>query len=212
MEDPSTVYIGAEVTLGRDTLLRPMVILEGKTVVGEGCVLGPGVRIEDSRLGNGVVAEQAVIRGSELEDGVTVGPYASLRPGTVLRAAAKAGTFVEIKKTVVGRGSKIPHLSYMGDADIGEGVNVGAGSITCNFDGVSKHRTVIEDRAFIGSDTMFVAPVRIGEGAVTGAGSTISKDVPPGALAVERSPQKNIPGYGKRKGKEEAVGLEGDNS
>lgn len=212
MEDPSTVYIGGEVVIGRDTLLRPMVILEGKTVIGEGCVLGPGTRIVDSRLGRGVVAEQAVIRGSELEDGVTVGPFASLRPGSVLKSGSKAGTFVETKKTVLGRGSKIPHLSYMGDAEIGEGVNIGAGSITCNYDGVKKHTTVIEDEAFIGSDTMFIAPVRIGRGAVTGAGSAISKDVPPGALGVERSHQRNVPEYRSRKAKKkEAEGLEGDN-
>ncbi len=164
----------------------------------------------DSRLGDGVTVEQAVIRESELEDGVSVGPFASLRPGTVLRAGSKAGTFVEMKKTVVGRRSKVPHLSYMGDAEIGEDVNVGAGSITCNYDGVRKHRTVIGDRAFIGSDTMFVAPVRIGEGAVTGAGSTITRDVPPGALGIERSRQRNVLEYGKR-AKKEAEGLEGDN-
>lgn len=211
MEDPSTVYIGADVVIGRDTLLRPMVILEGRTTVGKGCVLGPGVRIVDSRLGDGVVVEQSVVRESELEEGVSVGPFASLRPGTVLRAGSKAGTFVEIKKTVVGKGSKVPHLSYMGDAEIGEDVNVGAGSITCNYDGVEKHRTVIGDRAFIGSDTMFVAPVRIGEGAVTAAGSTITKDVPPGALGVERSPQRNILEYKRRAKKEEAEEFEGDN-
>ncbi len=213
MEDPSTVYIGGEVVIGRDTLLRPMVILEGKTVIGEGCTLGPGARIVDSRLGRGVVVEQAVIRDSELEDGVTVGPFASLRPGSVLKSGSKAGTFVETKRTVLGKGSKIPHLSYMGDAEIGEGVNVGAGSITCNYDGVEKHPTVIEDEAFIGSDTMFIAPVRIGKGAVTGAGSAISKDVPPGALGVERNRQRNVPGYrDKRAKKKEAEGLEGDNA
>ncbi|MDI6874303.1 bifunctional UDP-N-acetylglucosamine diphosphorylase/glucosamine-1-phosphate N-acetyltransferase GlmU [Candidatus Solincola sp.] len=211
MEDPATAYIGPEVVIGRDTVLRPMVILEGKTVVGRNCLLGPGVRIVDSRLGDGVTVEQSVIRESELEEGVSVGPFASLRPGTVLRAGSKAGTFVEIKKTVVGRRSKVPHLSYMGDAEIGEDVNVGAGSITCNYDGIRKHRTVIGDRAFIGSDTMFVAPVRIGEGAVTGAGSTITRDVPPGALGVERSKQRNILEYRKRARKEEAEGFEGNN-
>ncbi|MEW6553657.1 MAG: bifunctional UDP-N-acetylglucosamine diphosphorylase/glucosamine-1-phosphate N-acetyltransferase GlmU [Actinomycetota bacterium] len=203
MEDPATTFIGGEVTIGRDTVLRPLVMLEGTTAVGEGCVIGPNTRIVDSRLGRGVTVEQATVRECELEDGVEVGPYASLRPGSVFRAGSKAGTFVETKKTVVGRGSKVPHLSYMGDAEIGEGVNVGAGSITCNYDGVSKHRTVIEDEAFIGSDTMFVAPVRIGRGAVTGAGSTISRDVPPGGLGVERNQQKNIPEYRKRGGKKE---------
>ncbi len=198
MEDPSTTYIGGEVSIGRDTILRPMVILEGKTAVGEGCVLGPNTRIADSRLANRVTVEQSTVRESEIEDGVNVGPYASLRPGSVLREGSKAGTFVETKQTVVGRGSKVPHLSYMGDADIGDDVNVGAGSITCNYDGAQKHRTVIEDEAFIGSDTMFIAPVRIGKGSVTGAGSAISKDVPPGSLGVERSQQKNILEYKKK--------------
>ena len=201
MEDPSTTYIGGEVSIGRDTVLRPLVMLEGSTVVGEGCVLGPNTRVVDCRLGNGVTVEQATLRECELEDGASVGPYASL-PGSVLRADSKAGTFVETKKTEVGKGSEVPHLSYMGDAEIGDGVNVGAGSITCNYDGVHKHRTVIEDEAFIGSDTMFIAPVRIGKGAVTGAGSAISKDVPPGALGVERGKQRNILEY-KRKAKQE---------
>lgn len=206
MEDPSTTYIGGEVTIGRDTVLRPLVFLEGTTEIGEGCVIGPNVRIADSRLGGGVTVEQATLRECELEDGVSVGPYASLRPGSVLRAGSKAGTFVETKKTVVGRWSKVPHLSYMGDAEIGDGVNVGAGSITCNYDGVSKHRTVIEDEAFIGSDTMFIAPVRIGKGAVTGAGSAISRDVPPGALGVERGKQRNIIEYKKKAKKKEEEG------
>jgi bifunctional UDP-N-acetylglucosamine pyrophosphorylase / glucosamine-1-phosphate N-acetyltransferase len=203
MEDPSTTFIGGEVIIGRDTVLRPMVMLEGRTEVGEACVLGPNARIVDSSLGNGVTVEQATLRECELEEGVSVGPYASLRPGSVFRSGSKAGTFVETKKTVVGEGSKIPHLSYMGDADIGDGVNVGAGSITCNYDGANKHRTVIEDEAFIGSDTMFIAPVRIGKGAVTGAGSAISKDVPPGGLGVERSKQKNIVEYRKKNAKKE---------
>ncbi len=211
IEDPSTAYIGAEVIIGQDTTLRPMVILEGRTVVGRRCLLGPGTRIVDSQLGDDVVVEEAVVRECRLEDGVSVGPFASLRPGTILRSGSKAGTFVEMKNTVVGKGSKIPHLSYMGDAEIGKEVNVGAGSITCNFDGEKKHRTIIEDRAFIGSDTMFVAPVRIGKGAVTGAGSTITKDVPPGALAVERGRQRNIPEYRKGTGKKEAAELERDN-
>ncbi len=203
MEDPATTFIGGEVIIGRDTVLRPLVMLEGATVVGEGCVIGPNARIVDSRLGKEVTVEQATLRECELEDGVNVGPYASLRPGSVFRAGSKAGTFVETKQTVVGKGSKVPHLSYMGDAEIGDGVNVGAGSITCNYDGTNKHRTVIEDEAFIGSDTMFVAPVRIGKGAVTGAGSTISKDVPPGGLGVERNQQKNIPEYRKKGAKKE---------
>jgi bifunctional UDP-N-acetylglucosamine pyrophosphorylase / glucosamine-1-phosphate N-acetyltransferase len=207
MEDPSSTYIGADVEIGMDTILRPFVILEGKTRIGEDCVIGPGVRIKDSLIHNRVTIEQATIRECELEDGTNVGPYASLRPGSRLLAGSKVGTFVETKKTTVGKGSKVPHLSYMGDAEIGPDVNVGAGSITCNYDGSEKHATVIEEGAFIGSDTMFIAPVRIGKGAVTGAGSTISKDVPDGALGLERNDQKNISGWKKkpkrRKDKEE---------
>ena len=203
MEDPSATYIGADVEIGLDTVLRPLVILEGRTRIGEGCIIGPGVRIRDSVLHDGVTVEQATLRECELEEGVTVGPYASLRPGTWLLSGSKVGTFVETKKTTLGRGSKVPHLSYMGDADIGEGVNVGAGSITCNYDGAEKHRTVIEEGAFIGSDTMFIAPVRIGKGATTGAGSAISKDVPKGALGVERSQQENIPGWKKKRKRRE---------
>ncbi|OFW57730.1 MAG: UDP-N-acetylglucosamine diphosphorylase/glucosamine-1-phosphate N-acetyltransferase [Candidatus Solincola sediminis] len=198
MEDPSSVYIGAEVKIGMDTVLKPFVILEGKTRIGEECVIGPGARIRNSEIHDGVVIEQATVRECELEDGVTVGPYASLRPGSRLLAGSKVGTFVETKKTIVGKGSKVPHLSYMGDAEIGDGVNVGAGSITCNYDGAHKYATVIEEGAFIGSDTMFIAPVRIGKGAVTAAGSAISKDVPDGALGVERGEQKNIPGWKKK--------------
>lgn len=210
VEDPATAYVGPEVRVGRDTVIRPFVILEGRTEIGEDCLLGPGVRIVDSVLGRGVKVEQAVLRECVVEDGVTIGPFASLRPGTRLMEGSKIGTFVETKKTVVGRGSKIPHLSYMGDAQIGNNVNVGAGSITCNYDGVSKHPTVIEDEAFIGSDTMFIAPVRVGRGAVTGAGSAISKDVPPGALGIERSQQRNIPDWRKKRS-EVGDGTEGDN-
>jgi bifunctional UDP-N-acetylglucosamine pyrophosphorylase/glucosamine-1-phosphate N-acetyltransferase len=210
VEDPATAYVGPEVKVGRDTTIRPFVILEGKTVIGEDCLVGPGVRIVDSVLGRGVRVEQAVLRECVVEDGVSIGPFASLRPGTHLMEGSKIGTFVETKKTVVGRGSKIPHLSYMGDAHIGSNVNVGAGSITCNYDGVSKHPTVIEDDAFIGSDTMFIAPVRVGRGAVTGAGSAISQDVPPGALGIERSRQRNIPGWRNKKS-EVGDGTEGDN-
>jgi bifunctional UDP-N-acetylglucosamine pyrophosphorylase / glucosamine-1-phosphate N-acetyltransferase len=130
-----------------------------------------------------------------------VGPYASLRPGTVLHEGSKAGSFVEMKKAVVGRGTKVPHLAYLGDATVGEDTNIGAGTITCNYDGFEKHETHIGDRVFIGSDTMLVAPVTVGDDAVTGAGSVITRDVPSGSLAVERSPQKEIPGYAERRAK-----------
>jgi len=145
-----------------------------------------------------------VLRGADVGEGVEVGPYASLRPGTILRKGSKAGTFVEMKRSTVGEGSKVPHLSYIGDTQIGQNANIGAGTITCNYDGIAKHETVIGDRAFIGSDTMLVAPVEVGDDAVTGAGSTITKDVSPGALAVERSVQKEIPDYAARRRRKES--------
>lgn len=196
---PEQTWIGVDVELGRDVTLSPQTQLLGKTAVGAGSKIGPGVRLVDSSIGKDVTIEQAVIRECIIEDGVNVGPYCSLRPGTVLRAGSKAGTFVEMKKTEVGQGSKVPHLSYMGDATIGRDANIGAGTITCNYDGKNKYPTVIEDGAFLGSDTMLIAPVRIGEGGVTGAGSAISKDVPADGLAIERGNQKTIQGWAKRK-------------
>ncbi len=204
MIDPSLTYVDLGVEVGEDTVIYPLTFLQGVTKIGRGCVIGPAARIIDSVLGDGVTVQESVVRESVLEDCSSVGPYASLRPGTRLGKGSRAGTFVEMKKTVVGEGSKVPHLSYMGDATIGRGVNVGAGSITCNYDGEKKHATVIEDGAFIGSDTMLIAPVRVGRGAVTGAGSSISRDVPDGALAVERSGQRIIENWKKRKGSDTA--------
>lgn len=204
IEDPATTFIDVDVRIGRDAVIRPMTILEGETRIGAGCVVGPGARIVDSRLEAGAVVEHSVVKGSRIGRGATVGPFAHLRPGTVLGPGAKAGAFVEIKASRIGEGSKVPHLSYVGDATIGRGVNVGAATVTVNYDGYRKHRTVIEDDARIGSDTMLVAPVRIGKGAVTGAGSVITKDVPAGALAVERAEQKIVEGYRRRKDAEAA--------
>jgi len=198
VEDPSTTYVDVGVTLAAGVTLRPGTHLRGTTSVGPGTEVGPDTTIVDSQVGAGSLVWYSVVRGAEIGDGVEVGPFASLRPGTVLAAGAKAGTFVETKNTVVGPGSKVPHLSYLGDATLGRDVNIGAGTITCNYDGVDKHPTEIGDGAFIGSDTMLVAPLRIGAGAVTGAGSTITRDVPDAALAVERSPQKDLPGYGDK--------------
>jgi bifunctional UDP-N-acetylglucosamine pyrophosphorylase/glucosamine-1-phosphate N-acetyltransferase len=195
MQDPGRVYIDADVELESGVRIYPGVHLEGATKVGEGATLGPDSFIVDSVIGAKATVSYAVVRGSVVGEDADVGPYASLRPGTVLGVGAKAGTFVEVKNTTIGEGAKVPHLSYMGDAEIGAGANIGAGSITCNFDGVEKHRTVIGKDAFIGSDTMLVAPLTIGEGAVTGAGSVITRDVEPGALAVERSAQKDVPNY-----------------
>jgi bifunctional UDP-N-acetylglucosamine pyrophosphorylase/glucosamine-1-phosphate N-acetyltransferase len=197
--DPERTYVDVGVRVGSDTMILPGVHLEGETRIGRGCRIGPDSRIVDSRVDDGTEVTYSVVRGSRLGAGASVGPYASLRPGTVLGKGAKAGTFVEIKASTIGDGSKVPHLAYVGDAEIGRDVNVGAGTITCNYDGYEKHRTLIGDGAFIGSDTMLVAPVRIGRGAVTGAGSTITRDVPDGALAVERAEQRNAEGYAERR-------------
>jgi len=201
MLDPERVYLDAAVTLEAGVRLYPGVHLAGHTTVGAGAEVGPEVFAVDSALASGARVWYAVLRGAEVGEGAQVGPFASLRPGTRLEAGSKVGTFVETKATVVGRGSKVPHLSYMGDTVIGEDSNIGAGTITCNYDGREKHRTVIGDRVFIGSDTMLVAPVVIGDDATTGAGSVITRDVPPGALAVERGQQREVPGYAARKTK-----------
>ncbi|MDI6800136.1 MAG: bifunctional UDP-N-acetylglucosamine diphosphorylase/glucosamine-1-phosphate N-acetyltransferase GlmU [Actinomycetota bacterium] len=205
MIQPDLTFIGPSVKVGRDSVIYPMTFLEGTTEIGEGCRIGPSVRMIDSKAGRGVKVENAVIKESVIEDGADLGPFCSLRAGTSLGKESKIGTFVEVKKALVGKKSKIPHLSYIGDAIIGDNVNIGAGSITCNYDGFEKHKTVIEDDVFIGSDSMLVAPVKIEKGAMTGAGSTISKDVPSGALAIERSEQRIIEGYVKnrREGKKE---------
>lgn len=199
--DPAVTYIDHGVDVGRDTIIKPFCFLEGHTRVGANCVIGPGARLVDTKLGNGVVVQSSLLIGSTAGDGCQIGPFAYLRPGTVLAEGVKVGDFVEIKQTEVGPGSKIPHLSYVGDAVIGAGVNVGAGTITCNYDGVSKHRTYIGDGAFIGSNTNLIAPVTIGAEAVTGAGSTITKDVPDGSLAVERGRQAVVEGWRKKSGR-----------
>jgi bifunctional UDP-N-acetylglucosamine pyrophosphorylase / glucosamine-1-phosphate N-acetyltransferase len=196
--DPSTSYVDVDVRIGRDTVIRPMTFLEGATRIGSGSSIGPGTRLVDSIVGDGADVSFSVARKSRIGRGAMVGPYASLRPGTVLGEGSKAGTFVEMKNTRVGRGSKVPHLAYMGDATIGRRVNVGAGTITCNYDGYDKHPTVVGDEAFIGSDTMLVAPLKLGRRTWTGAGSTITQDVPEGALAVERAKQRIVPGYDDR--------------
>lgn len=199
MTDPDLVWVGPSVRLGRDVVLEPMTVLSGSTSVEDGARIGPSTRLFDTVVEADAVVEQSVVRSARIGERATVGPNAFLRPGTVLAADSKVGSFVEVKNTSIGEGSKVPHLSYMGDATIGKGVNVGAGAITCNYDGREKHATVIGDGAFIGSDTMLVAPVRIGPGAITGAGSAIAKDVPPDALGIERTDQRNIEGWAKRK-------------
>jgi bifunctional UDP-N-acetylglucosamine pyrophosphorylase/glucosamine-1-phosphate N-acetyltransferase len=208
MVDPSMVWVGPHVEIARDVVIEPMTFMMGETVVGEGAALGPNTRVTNSTIGADATVDSSIVIDAVVGDGATVGPLAYLRPGTVLETGAKAGTSVEIKNSTVGEGSKVPHLSYIGDATIGTGVNVGAGTITCNYDGVSKHPTVIEDDVFIGSDTMLIAPVRIGRGAVTGAASAIAHDVPEGALGIERSDQREIEGWADRRKRERDAGRE----
>jgi bifunctional UDP-N-acetylglucosamine pyrophosphorylase/glucosamine-1-phosphate N-acetyltransferase len=197
--DPDATYIDVDVRIGRDTVIRPMTFLEGETRIGSGASIGPSTRIVDSRVGDRSEVSFAVVLGSSIGKDVRVGPFVRMRPGTVLADGSKAGAFVDLKNVTIGKGSKVPHLSYVGDAELGDDVNVGAGTVTVNFNGYEKHRTVIHDGASIGSDTMLIAPVTIGKDANTGAGSVITEDVPAGALAVERSEQRNVEGYRKRK-------------
>lgn len=195
MLDPDRTYVDATVTVEAGARLYPGTHLEGGSIVRAGATVGPDTLVVDSEVGEEATVRYSVVREARVGPGADVGPYASLRPGTVLEDGSKVGTFVETKNTTVGQGAKVPHLSYMGDAVIGARANIGAGTITCNYDGYEKHPTVIGEAAFIGSDTMLVAPVTVGDGAVTGAGSVITSDVAPGALAVERSAQKEVPGY-----------------
>ena len=183
--DPSHAYISAEAQIGRDTIIHPNVTIEGKTVIGEGCVIRAGARITNSRLGDNVtVKDHSVIADSQIESNCSVGPFAHLRMNALLEEKATVGNFVEVKKSRLKRGAKAMHLTYLGDATIGERTNIGAGTVTCNYDGVNKHETVIEDDVKIGSDTMLVAPVRVGARSKTGAGSVVTRDVPPDSLVA----------------------------
>jgi bifunctional UDP-N-acetylglucosamine pyrophosphorylase/glucosamine-1-phosphate N-acetyltransferase len=184
VRDPVSTHIEASVQIGRDTVILPGTFLRGATRIGADCVIGPSADLHDTVVADGARVEHSVGRGAEVGEGATVGPYAFLRPGTVLGPDARVGAYCEVKNTRVGRGSKVPHLSYVGDAEIGEDVNLGAGTITANYDGQNKNRTTIGDGAFTGINTNLIAPVTIGEDAYTGAGSVVSKDVPPGKLAV----------------------------
>jgi bifunctional UDP-N-acetylglucosamine pyrophosphorylase/glucosamine-1-phosphate N-acetyltransferase len=198
--DPSTTYIDEDVEVGPDTVIHPAVILEGHTQIGPACEIQANVRITDSTLGSHVTVKNfCVIVRADIADRASIGPFAYLRPETTVGPEAHVGTFVELKKTALGPKSKVNHLTYLGDATIGAEVNIGAGTITCNYDGVKKHETVIEDAAFIGSNSQLIAPVRIGKGAYVGAGSSITSDVPPGALGIARGRQANIEGWMKRK-------------
>lgn len=192
--DPQNTYIDYEVEIGRDTIIYPNCYLMGKTSLGQNCVVEPGCKIKDTKIGNFVtIKASSVISESVLEDRVEVGPFAHLRPQTILKEGSRIGNFVEVKKSIIGKGTKANHLSYLGDATLGERVNVGAGTITCNYDGKKKNPTYIEDEVFIGSNTALVAPIRIGQRSLIGAGSTITKEVPPETLAVARAKQVNYP-------------------
>jgi bifunctional UDP-N-acetylglucosamine pyrophosphorylase / glucosamine-1-phosphate N-acetyltransferase len=200
--DPASTWIELGVRIGRDTVISPSVIIEGRSKIGRGVRIFPNVRILDSTIGAGaVVHDFTVVEGAILEKGAEAGPFSRLRPGTRVRAGARVGNFVELKNTDFGRGSKALHLSYLGDSEIGRGVNIGAGTITCNYDGRRKNRTAIEDGVFIGSGTELVAPVRVGRKAYVAAGSTITKDVGSGALAIARAKQIEKPGWVGRRDK-----------
>lgn len=189
------VMIGPDVRVGCDTHILPGTIIRGASVIGEECVIGPGSLIEDCTFGSRIRFNASQAYRSRLEDGVTVGPFVHIRPNTLLHEGVHVGDFVEIKNSEIGAGSKVPHLTYVGDSDVGSGVNFGCGCVTSNYDGVKKHRTRVEDNAFIGCNTNLVAPVTVGRGAYTAAGSTITKDVPENALGVGRSRQTNIEGW-----------------
>ncbi len=202
MLDPETTFVGTEVSLGRDIVLYPNVRIEGKTKIGDSCIVYPGSRIRDSVIAATVtVKDCSVIEESDIAPGASVGPFTHLRPGAVIGEGARIGNFVEVKKSTIGIGSKANHLSYIGDAIVGRDVNIGAGVITCNYDGYEKHRTVIEDGVFVGSDAQLVAPVKVGRGAVIAAGATITRDVPEDALAISRVPQAVREGFASRRRK-----------
>jgi bifunctional UDP-N-acetylglucosamine pyrophosphorylase/glucosamine-1-phosphate N-acetyltransferase len=197
--DPAATLIDAAVELAADTTIAPFSSLHGSTRVGAGATIGPLSTLIDALVGEQATVVHSYANGAEIGDRVSVGPFAYLRPGTVLREGSKAGTFVEIKNSTIGAGSKVPHLSYIGDAEVGEDTNLGAATITANYDGKRKHRTTIGDRVKTSVDTTLVAPVTVGDDAYTGAGSVITKDVPPGALGIARERQRNIEGYAKRR-------------
>ena len=202
IEDPATTYIDRDVRIGLDTVVRPGVTIEGQTTIGARCEIHSGVRITTSAVGDGVrILDHCVVDHVTIQDNASVGPFAHLRANAVVGASARVGNFVEMKKSVLGNRSKAMHLTYLGDTTVGANANIGAGTITCNYDGVAKHQTTIEDGAFIGSDTQLVAPVTVGAGAYVGTGTTVREDVPPGALAVSAGKQRNIVGWAEKRNK-----------
>jgi len=208
LEDPASTFVDADVTIGADTAIGPGVTIEGTTSIGERCRVHAGCRLTNMQVGDDVIVlDHSVLVDSRIDNGARIGPFAHLRPASVVGEGAHVGNFVELKKTTLGRGSKANHLAYLGDSTIGERVNVGAGTITCNYDGVNKNPTIIEDGAFIGSDSQLIAPVRIGAGAYVAAGSSITRDVPADALAVARGRQENKPGWAGRRRERRTKGL-----
>jgi bifunctional UDP-N-acetylglucosamine pyrophosphorylase/glucosamine-1-phosphate N-acetyltransferase len=197
--DPRSAWVDVDVEIGRDARIEPGTTLRGATAVGAGATVGPHTTAIDARIGAGASVRMSWLQEATVETGASVGPFAYLRPGTVVREGAKVGTFVEVKNSDVGAGAKIPHLSYIGDADVGAGSNLGAGTLTANYDGRAKHRTTIGERVRGGVDTAFVAPVTVGDDAYTAAGSVITEDVPAGALGVARARQRNVEGYTRRR-------------
>ncbi|HBY04175.1 MAG TPA: bifunctional UDP-N-acetylglucosamine diphosphorylase/glucosamine-1-phosphate N-acetyltransferase GlmU [Desulfotomaculum sp.] len=196
--DPKNTYVDREVKVGQDTTILPFTIIEGRSSIGPNCTIGPGTHLIDVQVGTGAVIRNSIIMESLIGNNCNIGPFAYIRPGCVLEQEVKVGDFVELKKAKIGVKSKVPHLSYIGDTTMGSEVNIGAGTITCNYDGSNKWPTMIGNRAFVGSNTNFVAPVEIGSGAVIGAGSTITKNVPENTLSIARGRQKNIEGYNKK--------------
>jgi bifunctional UDP-N-acetylglucosamine pyrophosphorylase/glucosamine-1-phosphate N-acetyltransferase len=196
---PASTSIDVAVAIGEDTVIEPCTQLRGSTRIGSGATVGPHSTLIDALIGDGVSIVHSHLVRCEVRDGAIVGPFAHLRPDALLREGSKVGTFVEVKNSDIGAGSKVPHLSYVGDTDIGEHSNLGAGTITANYDGSAKHRTTIGSRVHGGVDTSFVAPVTVGDDAWTAAGSVVTGDVPPGALAVARARQRNVERYGERR-------------
>ncbi|MEK7851994.1 MAG: bifunctional UDP-N-acetylglucosamine diphosphorylase/glucosamine-1-phosphate N-acetyltransferase GlmU [Deltaproteobacteria bacterium] len=197
--DPSSTYISPSVNIFPDTVIYPGAMISGDTVIGKGCSIGPGSIISNTRIGNCVkVKAYCVMEESEIKDEAVIGPLAHLRPQTVIEKGAHIGNFVEIKKSTIGEGSKANHLTYIGDATIGKGVNIGAGTITCNYDGFKKYQTIIEDNVFVGSDTQLIAPVKIGKGSLIGAGTTVTEDVPADSMVLSRVKQVTSKGVAKK--------------
>jgi bifunctional UDP-N-acetylglucosamine pyrophosphorylase/glucosamine-1-phosphate N-acetyltransferase len=196
--DPETTYIGPNVKIGIDSVIEPMTFIYGQTTIGQNCLIGPMSRIQDSKIADNVEIVRSEVLEADVREGARVGPYSRLRPGAVIMEQAHVGNFVELKKSILGKRSKANHLTYLGDTTIGEDANIGAGTITCNYDGKNKFKTSIGDRAFIGSNSSLVAPVEIGEGSVTAAGSVITDDVPPYSLALGRARQINKEGKYKK--------------